>query len=216
MGQWKPIREVVRLSPDAKSERSWLRRLPMTHFLFDENIEDNVVRATRAAGFDLVTVSEAGLKGRSDEDIFSTAWRQKRMIVTYDDDFSDDARFPLNRCPGVLQIPNVGRNLAFFWSIVMGPLRLVSRGHDLWFRTKIKVNAQGQMTVRNWDKDVGSVIISRYWMKKDGLGRIASHVGAVEPEARQPRPSVAVGNAITWLKRSRTSSAGDGISAPRG
>jgi len=169
MGKWKPIREALALSrDDIRTERSWLRQLQKTRFLFDENIEDNVARATRAAGFDFVTIREAGLAGHSDDDIYKFAWRQKRMIVTYDKDFSDDAAFPLNRCPGVLHIPNISRDLSFFWSMIMGPLRVFSRGRDLWFRTKIHVNAQRQMTVRTWDKERGVVTVSKYWMKKDG------------------------------------------------
>jgi len=47
------------------------------------------------------------------------------MLVRYDRDFWDDDRFPFGSCAGVLQLPDIGKNLNFFWSILTGPVRLL-------------------------------------------------------------------------------------------
>jgi predicted nuclease of predicted toxin-antitoxin system len=52
-----------------------------------------------------VFAKPVGLGGRSDEEIFAYAWREKRIIWTHDRDFLDDKRFPVHRNPGVLVLP---------------------------------------------------------------------------------------------------------------
>ena len=162
MDEWK------RLGAPLKTDLSWMRSLPRTRFLLDENFESNVIRAIRAAGFRFNTVVELGLRGRSDRQLFATSWRDKRMLVTYDHDFLNDHQFPLNQCGGLLVLPPLNTTLQFFWSIVNGPLRWFSYGGDLWLNTKIRVNRERQIFIRTWDREKGAIIQTHFWPRRSG------------------------------------------------
>ena len=61
MANWRPLAERYTKS-DSKKALSELRRLPRTSFLFDENVQTNVIRAIRAYGMRVDTVRELGYK----------------------------------------------------------------------------------------------------------------------------------------------------------
>ena len=72
--------------------------------LVDENAGPEVAEFLRGGGFNVKYVGEFGLCGHPDEDVFAVAWREKRVLVTHDEDFLNDQRFPPNRNPGVIRI----------------------------------------------------------------------------------------------------------------
>lgn len=98
---WHLLDEVT------KQDRAWIRRKleQKAKFLIDENLDHKLVEVLGRFGFKAITVSEAGLEGRSDEDIFSYAWRENLFIVTTDRGFLNNRRFPWHSNPGVLIIP---------------------------------------------------------------------------------------------------------------
>ncbi len=55
--------------------------------LTDENIEVEVVKWLRQAGFDVYDVCEQGLRGVSDQQLLQTAVTANRVVVTHDADF---------------------------------------------------------------------------------------------------------------------------------
>jgi predicted nuclease of predicted toxin-antitoxin system len=73
-------------------------------FLVDESIGEAVAKILQTEGYNTKYVSNVGLVGRSDEDVFARAWKENRIVVTHDLDFLDDRRFPPNRNPGVILI----------------------------------------------------------------------------------------------------------------
>jgi hypothetical protein len=169
MANWRPVRESLGYSrSDFEKALSEFRKAPRTSFLFDENLQTNVIRAIRAYGMRVDTVRELGYRHRSDEEILALAWKRKQMLVTYDRDFWDDERFPFGSFAGVLQLPDIGRNLNFFWRILTEPVRLFSLGHDLWFNTKIRVGEGGRITIKTWERDFGRIVTSHYWMQPRG------------------------------------------------
>jgi predicted nuclease of predicted toxin-antitoxin system len=61
-----------------------LRDFPL---LTDENLDPDVVAHLRQAGFDVLDVVEAGLRGSIDVDLLRLATPQGRVIVSHDTDF---------------------------------------------------------------------------------------------------------------------------------
>jgi uncharacterized protein with PIN domain len=53
----------------------------------DEHIAKAVVRGLRQRGVDVLTVTQAGLRGASDEDHITRAKSEGRVILTHDHDF---------------------------------------------------------------------------------------------------------------------------------
>jgi predicted nuclease of predicted toxin-antitoxin system len=74
-------------------------------FLIDESLGMRVTTALRDKGWNVKDVSEVGLNGHSDEDIFAYAKREDRILLTHDSDFLDDKRYPMGRNPGVIVLP---------------------------------------------------------------------------------------------------------------
>jgi predicted nuclease of predicted toxin-antitoxin system len=81
-------------------------------FLVDENAGIEVAKFLQNSGYNAKFVADLGLRGRSDEDVFAAAWKNKRVVITHDADFLDNNRFPPNRNPGVVLIRpgSVGRD----------------------------------------------------------------------------------------------------------
>jgi predicted nuclease of predicted toxin-antitoxin system len=94
---WRPLRNPTEaVSDDLKKK---------TRILVDEILGQAVADYLQQNGYNAVFANDVGLSGRSDEDIFGYAWREKRMLWTHDRDFLDDARFPEHRNPGVVILP---------------------------------------------------------------------------------------------------------------
>lgn len=56
-------------------------------FHLDEHVDPNIALALRQHGVDITTTLEAGLRTQSDEAHIAFAQRERRVIVTHDDDF---------------------------------------------------------------------------------------------------------------------------------
>jgi uncharacterized protein with PIN domain len=56
-------------------------------FYLDEHIPNAIAEGVRRRGIDVLTISEAGKLGASDEEHFAFARQQGRVIVTHDTDF---------------------------------------------------------------------------------------------------------------------------------
>lgn len=73
----------------------------------DNNVEHEIIRYLRdEASFDVLAVGEGQkLKHQEDEFHYRKALQLDRYLLTHDDDFWDDRRFPLRDSPGVIIIP---------------------------------------------------------------------------------------------------------------
>jgi hypothetical protein len=58
----------------------------MLRFHLDEHVDHAVAVGLRGRGIDVTTTPEASLKGASDEEQLSYGLRERRVIVTHDDD----------------------------------------------------------------------------------------------------------------------------------
>jgi predicted nuclease of predicted toxin-antitoxin system len=68
----------------------------------DENLPTSVVPRLAALGFDVDTVLDENLGGRSDDTVWAAAQSEQRFLVTQDLDFSDARRFAPGTHAGVL------------------------------------------------------------------------------------------------------------------
>jgi uncharacterized protein with PIN domain len=67
--------------------------------LVDEDVWNGLAAALREAGYDTVSVAEAGLKGLSDEDLLAYAISERRAVITHNiQDFAPLAETYYFRC----------------------------------------------------------------------------------------------------------------------
>jgi len=72
--------------------------------LTDENIHPDVVGFLREIGVDVLDIKEQGWVGMPDEDIFSHAFDQGRVVITHDNDFGRLAVFSEKPLIGILYL----------------------------------------------------------------------------------------------------------------
>ena len=71
-------------------------------FKIDENLHDDVVALLAAAGHDVHTVFDEGLRGSPDEAIAEHCRDEDRTLVTLDLDFADIRTYPPAGHPGMI------------------------------------------------------------------------------------------------------------------
>lgn len=74
----------------------------MFKILADECINFDIVLALRKSNFNVLTVKEAGLSGKSDEDVFDFAQKSKIILLTFDRGFGDIFRFNIKNSFGII------------------------------------------------------------------------------------------------------------------
>ena len=73
-------------------------------FLIDENIEPETIAFLKKRRANTKSVKEFGYQCRSDGDIYKLAYREKRMLLTQDDGYLDNRKFPIDQTSGILII----------------------------------------------------------------------------------------------------------------
>jgi Domain of unknown function (DUF5615) len=89
-----------------KEAQSDLRKAKRTRFVAEENLEPWALM--RYKNFDIASADQAGVRHLDDRQVFGRAWQLKRVLVTHDADFLNDAIFPLRACSGLLVLPVYG------------------------------------------------------------------------------------------------------------
>ncbi len=80
----------------------------------DENLAESHAVLLRAAGYDVDRVTDEGLSGTADADLWPIVCREGRFFITLDLDFSDIRKFGPGNHPGILLLrpANQGRDAA--------------------------------------------------------------------------------------------------------
>jgi predicted nuclease of predicted toxin-antitoxin system len=160
---WKTIRFTKQQAAEVDAELGKRCR-----FLVDESLGSLASEVLNDLGWKTVFAGDAGLMGRSDEEVLAYAFRHDFVLLTHDHDFLDDRRFPEHRNPGVVVLPGasgsdlplqraLGRLLAN-----LAPYRPLLRG------AKVRIAPNGSMTVRRRNKATGRTATRRFRVDKKG------------------------------------------------
>ena len=161
---WKPLE----LPSDREISAFADRFRKKARLLVDESLGPTVAEVLRHAGWNAKFVDEVGLKGHDDSDVFAFAQHDDRILLTHDEDFLDDRRFPPHRNPGVVRLPGaegeeepLGRALAIMTSVV-APYR------ENWRGTKISISKDGTIAITNRNHDTGAMETTKYRWPRNG------------------------------------------------
>jgi len=142
-GIWKPV-----VLPDRKETTEFIRiHRGKTRFLVDENLGADVARVLCSHGWNSAFVEEVGLKGHDDEDVFAYCWKHDRMILTHDDDFLNDRRYPPHRNPGVIVLPGGSGEIDALCKALLGVVELIAPYRNAHRNVKIRITKEGQWTI---------------------------------------------------------------------
>ena len=117
---WKAIQEQFHKQHGFNYNRK-------SRFFVDESLGSVTSAVLRHWGHNVKDVYEAGIDGQPDENVFQYARRDRRIVLTHDDDFWDNAMFPL------AQVAQIVANFA--------PKRGGDRRISRFFRSEIGVKS---------------------------------------------------------------------------
>lgn len=73
----------------------------MLKILLDENLSRSTAKTLKENGFEVLEVRDCGFRGKTDEEIFDFAKKEKALVLTGDIGFGNVLRFPLGGHYGI-------------------------------------------------------------------------------------------------------------------
>lgn len=74
----------------------------MLKFIIDEDMPRSTARVLKARGYEALDVRDYGLRGKSDDEIFKFAQKEKAVILTGDLGFGNLLRYPVSSHSGIV------------------------------------------------------------------------------------------------------------------
>ena len=122
-------------------------------FLIDESVGMEAARSIRDRGWDVCDVDDVGLSEQSGEEVLAFAWKEQRILLTYDFDFLDDNRFPFNRNPGLVVLPRTIDSRRGLPDAINGVLALIGPYFEAYRGYKIRITEDGVWTIRRFNTE---------------------------------------------------------------
>jgi predicted nuclease of predicted toxin-antitoxin system len=148
----------IQMPPLSKAEiaqfnsSTWRR----ARFLIDENIDPEIACwIRRSKRWHADHVSEVGLAGKDDKAVFAHASKHGQWLLTHDDDFLNDRRFPLYRNHGLVVLPGGDGNHAARNEALWDVLGIVGHFDTLFPHAKIAIAPGRIWTIREHLKAEG-------------------------------------------------------------
>ena len=146
------MRRVIRFDQVSDFQRKFESK---TRFLIDESVGMEAARLIRDPGWNVCYVDDVGLLGRSDEEVLAFAWKEQRILLTYDVDFLDDSRFPFHRTPGLVVLPRATDSRLGLGDAINGVLALIGPYFKAYRGYKIRITEDGVWTIRRFNTEKG-------------------------------------------------------------
>jgi predicted nuclease of predicted toxin-antitoxin system len=137
-------------------------------FLIDEDLDPALAPLLADRGYNSKAVLDVGLAGHSDEDVLAFAKREDRILVTNDDGFADERRFPEHRNPGVVIVPSGRLDDPGVIEAIASMLPLVGHYRPMFTGAVVKVDRHGVLSITDREHESGARRTSRYRYTKSG------------------------------------------------
>lgn len=124
-------------------------------FLVDESVGMDAVRLIQDRGWNVRYVDDVGLSGQSDEEVLAFAWEEERILLTRHFEFLDDSRFPFQRNPGLVVLPEGTGSTLGMPDAIKGVLALIGPYSEAYRGYKIRITEDGVWTIRRFSTDEG-------------------------------------------------------------
>lgn len=76
----------------------------MLKFVIDEDMPRSTTKILAKKGYEALDVRDAGLRGKSDEEVFKFAQKEKAVLLTGDLGFGNILRFPVGKHHGIVVV----------------------------------------------------------------------------------------------------------------
>jgi len=112
-------------------------------YFVDENLGPGTTELLETWGANVTDVSKAGLQGHPDESIWSFARKEKRIILSHDDDFMDHRKYPIRQCHGLAVFPHKGGGESPLIRELRHFLDLMAGGAGFLYQCKLNIRENG-------------------------------------------------------------------------
>lgn len=163
---WKPL---IQDKDEEDTFGRFLSRTRRTKFLADESLGAQAAELIRREWKANVEFApDVGLGGRDDTEVFAYAWRNRRVLLTHDRDFMDDRRFPEQRNAGVVVLPGGSGDEHGLIRGLYFAMLLVDRWPESWVGTKVIVQQDAEVRIKQRHARTGAVETTRYRFTSGG------------------------------------------------
>ncbi len=132
---WDPLPEPTKEDEKYISDLN----LKKAKFLVDESLGVGVAMILREVKWNVKDVSEVGLKGHPDENVYAFAKKEGRILLTHDEDFLNNSNYPLKGCPGIIILPGGSGNERVLLKSLGEMLSIVGKFSDFYLESKSKL-----------------------------------------------------------------------------
>jgi predicted nuclease of predicted toxin-antitoxin system len=160
---WKPLK--IREEEIREFERTFKKK---SRFIVDESLGIGTTELIYELGYNVIDVSEIGLKGQSDENVFNAAWREDRILLTHDIHFLNERRFPQYRNPGIVILPGSKGDERKLLNAIFEMLSLIGKYRELWRHTKLVFKENGDVLTIGRNLRTGTIEKKTYRFPRDG------------------------------------------------
>ena len=145
--------------PKTKEGERDLNRLTRrrSKFLVDESLGPGVAGVLRHLRYNTKFGPEVGLGGKSDQDVYAYAWREKRLLLTHDDDFMNDREFPFHRNPGIVVLPGKEGEFEPLSQAVRSMLNIFGTHGRIFPNAKVVIDSNNVWYIKNYRKRDGYI-----------------------------------------------------------
>jgi predicted nuclease of predicted toxin-antitoxin system len=158
---WKRIPEPTK---DELSEILYERK---AKFLVDESLGRGTTEFLRQNKVNVRDVWELGINGKSDEMVYTRAKKGKRVLLTHDEDFLDNRKYPLNASYGIIILPGGSGSENILLEALSGVIGYIWPFGDLFRESKTVISSQGEWTIHFFDRNQGKVKKVKLRFKKN-------------------------------------------------
>ena len=74
----------------------------MLKFVIDEDMPRSTAKALKKRGYEALDARDTGLRGKSDEEVFKFAQKERAVLLTGDLGFGNILRFPIGKHQGIV------------------------------------------------------------------------------------------------------------------
>lgn len=153
---WRPLE--ISDKEIARAQKLWRKK---ARFFVDESLGRRTTKLLRELGWNVKDVFEVGLEGHSDEDVLAYAFRKNRILLSHDNGFLNDRRFPYHRNPGVVILPGGSGDVNALVLGLLDMIVLVASYAEIYRGAKMEISTDRVFSVRSRD-DSGIIKTRRY------------------------------------------------------
>lgn len=154
--EWKELLKVF----EKEAGFSYLRR---AKYFVDENLGEGTTQFLRHLKANVTDVWEQGLVGRGDDAVWRFCQKQRRILLSHDDDFLNEKFFPIRKSHGYVVLPHKSGGEAPLLGKLNHLVAAMKGGAGFLYETKVILRENNHWEIRRIG-ETGAIEIALYDM----------------------------------------------------